>query len=133
MKAGDVVICNADRGLRVVKRLERVTVKPRTARTKDSRTAAALTKWEELVLLIPSLQNLRKLEFEGDYDTSEANERVLLVAAEYIRGRPKNALGDLVKADTVAGAVSALTRAAEGFYGRKVLCASGGCLVRKAH
>ena len=112
--------------------LERALERTRRASlaSKDSRTAAALTKWEELVLLIPSLQNLRKLEFEGDYDTSEANERVLLVAAEYIRGRPKNALGDLVKADTVAGAVSALTRAAEGFYGRKVLCASGGLLLR---
>ena len=99
---------------------------------KDSRTAAALTKWEELVTLIPPLQSLQKLRFEGDYDTSEANERVLLIAAEYIRARPKNKAGDLVKADTVQGAVSAFTTAAEGFYGRKVICASGGLLLRDA-
>ena len=112
--------------------LERSLVRTQRASlaSKDARTAAALTKWEELVRLIPPLRHLQRLQFEGDYDTSEANERVLLIAAEYMRQRPKNRFGDLVRADTVAGAVSALTTAAEGFYGRKVLCASGGLMLR---
>ena len=100
--------------------------------SKDSRTQTALNKWERLVTACEPLRGMRKLRYEGDLDTSEQNEAVLLVAAEFIRSLPKNALGDLVKGDTVSDTVSALKVAAEEHYGRKVICPTGGLLLARA-
>ena len=47
------------------------------------------------------------LRHEGDLDTSEYNERLLVAVAQYVRERPK-AGGDLVVAKTVSGQVSAI-------------------------
>ena len=100
--------------------------------SKDSRVQTAMNKWEQLVEACPPLCNLRKLRFEGDLDTSDLNEKVLLIAAEFFRRAPKNAAGDLIKGDTVGDSVSALKVAAEEHYGRKVLCASGGLMLKLA-
>ena len=99
---------------------------------KDSRTGAALSKWERLVNLVPNLKPLQPLRFEGDLDTSEQNEAILMVVAQYVRGLPKNTAGDLVRSDTVSGSVSAVKLIAEEHFHRKVVCATGGLALRRA-
>ena len=99
--------------------------------SKDARTATALSKWEKLLAVLPALRRPVPLRYEGDLETSEHNEAVFMCMAEFVRRLPKNAKGDLVKADTAASTVSAIKLLAEEFYGRKLLCASGGCVMRR--
>ena len=99
--------------------------------SKDRRTATALSKWEKLLQLLPALRRPEKLRFEGDYGTSESNEAIFMVMAEYTRRLPKNAAGDVVKGDTVSGYVSAIKLMAEEFYGRKLVCDTGGLMLRR--
>ena len=99
---------------------------------KDARTATALTKFERLAQILPSLNGLRKLRYEGDLDTSDANEAILLVVSEYVRELPKNKVGELVKGDTVSGQTSAIKTLAEEHFGRAVICESGGRLLKRS-
>ena len=67
---------------------------------------------------------------EGDLDTSEHNERLLIAVAQFVRERPK-AGGDLVVAKTVSGQVSAVKRCVEEHLGRPILAPSGGAVLAR--
>jgi len=70
--------------------------------SKDKRLGTSLGKYELLMQVLPSLRPFEPLRSEGDLETSERNEILLLTVAEFIRRRPKSA-GDLIKGDSVSG------------------------------
>ena len=97
---------------------------------KDKRQGTALSKYELLAQVLPSIRSFKPLRFEGDLDTSEHNERILILLAEFIRGRPK-AAGDLLKGDTVGGQVSGIRSIVTDHLGRDIVAASGGRMLAK--
>ena len=98
---------------------------------KEKRVGTGLTKYHMLLSVLPSLASFRPLRYEGDLDTSQHNEAILCILADFIRRRPKNAIGDLVKADTVSGQVSAIKVTVEEHLGRQLICQSGGLILRR--
>ena len=74
---------------------------------------------------LPAMRPFEPLRFEGDLQTSERNEVLLVAIAEFIRRNPK-ATGGLVRADSVSGQVSGVKAIVEEHLGRKVLAPSGG-------
>ena len=56
---------------------------------KDKRVGTSLSKFERLQAMLPSLRPFKPLRFEGDLETSEHNEALLLVMAEFVRQLPK--------------------------------------------
>ena len=109
-------------------------VRERTERanhiSKDKRLGSALSKFELLAGILPSIRRFEKLAFEGDLDTSERNELILMLVAEFVRERPK-ATGDLVQGTTVASQVSAIKTCVEDHLGRKIIAPSGGGMLKK--
>ena len=99
--------------------------------SKDNRIGTALSKFEALAEALPSIRAFERLRYEGDLETSERNELLLCVIAEYIRDKPK-ATGDLLKGDTVAGQVSGVRVVVEDHLGRVILAPSGGKMLAKA-
>ena len=98
--------------------------------SKDKRLGTSLSKFEELVRLLPSFRPFSPLEFEGDLVTSEQNELLLIAAAEFIRSRPKRG-GGLIRGDTVSDQVSGIRAIVEEHLGRKIIAPSGGVLLRR--
>lgn len=98
--------------------------------SKDNRLGTALSKFEELAARLPDMHRFQGLRQEGDLDTSEYNERLLIAVAQYVRERPK-AGGDLVVAKTVSGQVSAIKKCVEEHLGRPILAPSGGAMLAR--
>ena len=98
---------------------------------KDKRGGTSLSKYERLQALLPSLRPFVPLRFEGDLETSEHNEALLLVMAEFVRQLPKTS-GDLIRSDSVAGQVSGIKAIVEEHLGRPILAPSGGKLLARA-
>ena len=92
---------------------------------KDRRLGTSLGKYERLMQVLPSMRNFEPLRFEGDLETSERNEILLIVIAEFIRRQPK-ATGDLVKGDTISGQVSGIKAIVAEHLGRPILAPTGG-------
>ena len=93
--------------------------------SKDKRLGTSLSKYELLLRALPAMRPFEPLRFEGDLQTSERNEVLLVAIAEFIRRNPK-ATGGLVRADSVSGQVSGVKAIVEEHLGRKVLAPSGG-------
>ena len=98
--------------------------------SKDKRLGTSLSKFELLARLLPSRLSFRPLQSEGDLDTSEHNELLLIASAEFIRAKPKSA-GDLIKGDSVSAQVSGIKSIVEEHLGRKIIAPSGGLLLRR--
>ena len=98
--------------------------------SKDKRLGTALSKFELLAGVLPSVRKFERLAFEGDLDTSERNELLLMLVAQFVRERPK-ATGDLVQGNTVASQVSAIKTCVEDHLGRKIIAPSGGVMLKK--
>ena len=109
-------------------------VRERTERanhiSKDKRLGTALSKFELLAGVLPSIRKFERIAFEGDLDTSDRNELILMLVAEFVRERPK-ATGDLVQGNTVASQVSAIKTCVEDHLGRKIIAPSGGLMLKK--
>ena len=99
--------------------------------SKDKRLGTSLSKFEALAAVLPSVRAFERLRYEGDLETSERNELLLCILAEYIREKPK-VTGDLLKGDTVSGQVSGVRVIVEDHLGRVLLAPSGGMMLRKA-
>ena len=93
--------------------------------SKDKRLGTSLSKYELLLRVLPAMRPFEPLRFEGDLETSERNEVLLVAIAEFIRRNPK-ATGGLVRADSVSGQVSGVKAIVEEHLGRRVLAPSGG-------
>ena len=93
--------------------------------SKDKRLGTSLSKYELLLRVLPAMRPFVPLRFEGDLETSESNEVLLVAIAEFIRRNPK-ATGGLVRADSVSGQVSGVKAIVEEHLGRRVLAPSGG-------
>ena len=98
--------------------------------SKDNRLGTALSKFEELAARLPAMHRFIGLRHEGDLDTSEYNERLLVAVAQYVRERPK-AGGDLVVAKTVSGQVSAIKKCVEDHLGRPIIAPTGGAVLKR--
>ena len=98
--------------------------------SKDKRLGTALSKFELLAAALPSIRHFERLRFEGDLETSERNELLLCILAEYIRERPKST-GGLIKGDSVAGQVSGVRVIIEDHLGRVIIAPSGGKVLAK--
>ena len=98
--------------------------------SKDKRLGTALSKFELLSETLPSLREFKGLAFEGDLDTSERNELLLIMVAQFVREKPK-AAGDLILGNTVASQVSAIKTCVEDHLGRKVIAPSGGMKLKQ--
>jgi hypothetical protein len=98
---------------------------------KEKRVGTSLGKFELLLECLPSLAQFRPLRFEGDLDTSEHNEGLLCILADFIRSKPKSRVGELVKADTVSGQVSGIKAIVEEHLGRRIICSTGGFLLKR--
>ena len=98
---------------------------------KDKRVGTSLGKFERLQAVLPSLRPFKPLRYEGDLETSEHNEALLIVMAEFVRQLPK-ASGDLIRSDSVAGQVSGIKSIVEEHLGRPILAPSGGKLLARA-
>ena len=98
--------------------------------SKDKRLGTALSKFELLSETLPSLREFKGLAFEGDLDTSERNELLLIMVAQFVREKPKVA-GDLILGNTVASQVSAIKTCVEDHLGRKVIAPSGGMKLKQ--
>ena len=100
--------------------------------SKDKRLGTALTKFELLCAVLPSLREFTGLSYEGDLDTSERNELLLIAVAEFVRERPKaTAAGGVILGATVAGQVSAVKVCVEDHIGRKIIAPTGGLKLKQ--
>ena len=99
--------------------------------SKDKRLGTSLGKYELLMQVLPSLRPFEPLRSEGDLETSERNEILLLTVAEFIRRRPKSA-GDLIKGDSVSGQVSGIKAIVEEHLGRLIIAPTGGMQLARA-
>ena len=93
--------------------------------SKDNRLGTALSKYEALCEVLPDLRKFQGLEHEGDLNTSQRNEIILIALAEYIRERPK-ASGGLVQGDTVGGQISAIKKCVEDHLNRPIIATTAG-------
>ena len=98
---------------------------------KDKRLGTSLSKYEMLTRMLPSMRPFEPLRYEGDLETSEANEVLLTAVAEFVRRRPA-AGGQLIKGDTVSGQVSGVKAIVEEHLGRPILAPSGGRQLARA-
>ena len=99
--------------------------------SRDKRFGTSLGKYERLLAAIPSLRPFEPLRFEGDLETSERNEVLLVFIAEFIRQRPK-ATGSLIRSDSVSGQISGIKTIVEEHLGRPILAPSGGKQLARA-
>ena len=93
--------------------------------SKDRRLGTSLGKYELLLQVLPAMRPFEPLAYEGDLDTSERNEILLVAIAEFIRRHPK-ATGGLVKADSISGQVSGVKAIVEEHLGRRIIAPTGG-------
>ena len=93
--------------------------------SKDNRLGTALSKYEALCEILPDLRKFQGLEYEGDLNTSQRNEILLITIAEYIRERPKSS-GGLVQGDTVGGQISAIKKCVEDHLNRPIIAPTAG-------
>ena len=99
--------------------------------SRDKRLGTSLGKYELLLQVLPSLRPFEPLRFEGDLDTSERNEMLLVTAAEFIRRRPK-AEGHPIRGDSVSGQVSGIKAIVEQHLGRPIIATTGGKQLARA-
>jgi len=94
--------------------------------TRDKSQGSALSKYERLQAMFPHLRAFEPLRGSHDYGTSEQNEAILCLLAVYIRSKPKDHFGNLLKAKTIAGHVSSIKTIVVEHLNRPILCDSGG-------
>ena len=99
--------------------------------SRDRRLGTSLGKYERLLSLLPSLRPFEPLRFEGDLETSQRNEALLVITAEFIRQQPK-AAGTLIRGDSVSGQISGIKKIVEEHLGRPILAPSGGRQLARA-